>query len=72
MRGPSGLTDRKSKLPGTYLKEVKKGADLHPLYFQEIILFCLVTEVPSAALLKAAAPTDVTAQVFEKFSLECH
>lgn len=77
MRGLSGLTDRESKLAGTYLKEIKKGADLDPVFFQEMMLFCmvaftLVTEVPTAALLKAAAPTDLTAQLFVRFSLESH
>lgn len=77
MHGPSGLTDREFKLAGTYLKEVKKGADLDSGYFQDVIQFCmvaftLVTKVPTAALLKAAAPTDLTAQLFVGVSLESH
>lgn len=37
-----------------------------------MVAFTLVTEVPTAALLKAAALTDLTAQGFVRFPLESH
>jgi len=48
---------------------LKKGTDLDSVDSEERIpfpmaAFTLLTEVPTAALLKAAAPTDLAAQLF--------